>query len=495
MVSKKNEILKELQKCSEDPVYFIRHYVNIEHPIKGIVPFDLYRFQEKLLGEIESNRFNIIRKFRQAGITTICAAYSLWAIIFKKNHNIMVVSIGDRESTAFLRRVVLMYDDLPKWLQPKITEKNKHALYLSTGSRVKAQPAGAGRGESVSHLIVDEAAFVDKMRDFWAAVYPTIATGGKATLISTVNGMSNLYYELYRDAEKGHNSFNVVDLHWKEHPEYTDEWEKENRPIIGERMWRQEILCQFLGTGDTFIDGNTLQRLHDNTCDEFSTRYSGKLRVYKEADPYHMYVISVDTSFGRDRDYSAFQVLNLYTGEQVAEFYSNTTPVSEFAKIIRSEGDTYNTAHLVIERNGLGVALIQDLFEIQEYENMWLDEKGEFGIQITTKTREVVLSALEEALRASKFKINSDRTVAELMTFVVNDSGKIQADEGYHDDLVMSLAFASFVLEELKDSMPVIPLGSRDENDKDPINTQLRTPIHVSNNDKLDEDISWVLRD
>ena len=493
MVSKREEILAELRKCSEDPVYFIRNYVNIEHPIKGIVPFDLYRFQENIISEVEGHRFNIIRKFRQAGITTICAAYSLWAIIFKNNHNIMVVSIGDRESTAFLRRVVLMYDDLPIWLKPKVTEKNKHALYLSTGSRVKAQPAGAGRGESVSHLIVDEAAFVDNMREFWAAVYPTISTGGKATLISTVNGMSNLYYELYRDAELKVNSFNVVDLHWREHPEYTEEWAKENRPIIGERMWAQEYECEFLGTGDTFIDGNTLKKLSGNKCMDYATRYSGKMRVFVEPDPYHEYILSVDTSFGRERDFSAFQIINLYNGDQVAEFYSNTTPISEFAKVIKAEGDHYNTAHLVVERNGLGIALIQELFESLEYENMWMDDKGEFGIQITSKTREVVLSALEEALRASKFKINSERTIDELMTFIVTDTGKVQADVGYHDDLVMSLALAASILEQLKDNAPIIPIGTKDLDGNNI--EQFKTPIHVSNNDNDTEDIRWVIKD
>jgi len=307
--------------------------------------------------------------------------------------------------------------------------------------------------------------------------------------------MSNLYYELYRDAELKKNSFNVLDLHWREHPEYTDEWAKENRPIIGERMWAQEYECEFLGTGDTFIDGNTLKRLKGNSCEDYSTRHSGKLRVFREPDPYHQYVLSVDTSFGRERDYSAFQIINLYSGEQVAEFYSNTTPISNFAKIIKSEGDAYNTAHLVVERNGLGIALIQELFDVLEYENMWMDDKGEFGIQITTKTREGVLSSLEEALRASKFKINSERTIDELMTFIVNDSGKVQADDGYHDDLVMSLALAASVLEELKDNAPIIPMGTKDLNEDNPIKEQYNIPIHISNNDKTTEDMSWVIKD
>jgi hypothetical protein len=181
----KEEILKELDKCAEDPAYFINKYVNVIHPIKGIVPFELFPFQERMIGEIKDNRFSLVKKFRQAGITTLAAAYSLWKIIFFDHQNVMVVSIGDRESRAFLERVVAMYDDLPKWLKPGEVERNKHVLKLSTGSRVKSQPAGAGRGESVSLLIVDEAAFVEKMREFWMAIYPTISTGGSACIIST----------------------------------------------------------------------------------------------------------------------------------------------------------------------------------------------------------------------------------------------------------------------------------------------------------------------
>jgi len=488
MVSKQN-IIDEVRKCEEDPTYFIRKYINIEHPIKGIIPFDLYKFQEKILSEIEGNRFNIIRKFRQAGITTICAAYSLWSIIFKDNHNVMVVSIGDRESTAFLRRVIMMYDDLPTWLRPRIVEKNKHSLYLSTGSRVKSQPAGAGRGESVSHLIVDEAAFIDKMREFWAAIYPTISTGGKASLISTVNGMSNLYYELYRDAEQGNNSFNIIDLHWREHPDYTEAWAKENKPIIGQRMWEQEYECSFLGTGDTFIDRHTLARLNDNILDSYFTKHSNSMRIWKEPDPYAEYLLAVDASYGRDKDYSAFHIINLYNGEQVAEFYSNKTPLAEFARIIHTEGVSYNLAHIVIERNGLGIPLLQQLFETLEYENLWMDDRQEFGFQMTSKTREEVLNSLEESLRTSTFRINSERTVSELNTFIITETGKVEADKNYHDDLVMSLALAANVYKNLYINLPA-ELGKSIETKTKP---EIPGSIWVSNTGE-EEDTSWILK-
>ena len=461
---KREEILDELEKCATDPVYFIKTYVNVIHPIKGVVPFHLFPFQERMIGEINDNRFTLVKKFRQAGITTLSAAYSLWKIIFFGHQNVMVVSIGDRESRAFLERVVTMYDDLPAWLKPKEVMRNKHVLKLSTGSQIKSQPAGAGRGESVSLLIVDEAAFVDKMREFWMAIYPTISTGGSACIISTVNGMSNLYYELYKGAIEKINKFHIVDIQWEEHPWYTPEWYADTRPNMSDKAWLQEYECEFLGTGDTFIDRHTLVTMKESCSEEWSSKYTHRMRVWEEPQPYYNYLLTVDASYGRERDHSAFHIINLYNGEQVAEFYSNVTPISKFAEIIRKEGYHYNTAYVQVERNGLGMALIEQLWEILEYDNLLMDDKGEFGLMLTTKSREVVLTDLEECLRKGKIKINSSRTVEELLTFIINaDTGKVEADEGYNDDLVMSLALAAHSLDDIYRGSPE-PLTSGDDN-------------------------------
>jgi hypothetical protein len=486
----KEEIINEIKKCQEDPIYFINNYILIEHPLRGLVPFHLYAFQQRILNEVKDHRFNVIRKFRQAGVTTLCAAYSLWSIIFNEHHNIMVVSIGDRESTAFLRRVTLMYDDLPLWLKPGIQEKNKHNLHLTTNSRIRSQPAGAGRGEAVSHLIVDEAAFIPEMREFWTAIFPTISTGGKVTMLSTVNGMSNVFYEIYREATERNNSFNVVDIHWREHPDYTEKWAEETKPNIGERAWLQEYECSFLGTGDTFIDHSTLGRLRGSTNDNYRETYRKRMRVWEDPKPYANYLISVDSSYGREKDYSAFHVLDLYNGTQVAEFYSNKTSLRDFAEIIKEEGYKYNTANIVIERNGLGLALIEKLFEELEYENLWMDDKSEFGMLITAKSKEAVLASLEDCLRTSKVKINSERTVSELLTFIITENGKIEADDGYNDDLALSLAVACHTMGDILDSTPMMPhVGDEKSNTKD----EYIIPIKTSRYDDDSEDLRWVI--
>ena len=373
----------------------------------------------------------------------------------------MVVSIGDRESRDFLDRAVSMYDDLPNWLKPQEIERNKHVIKLSTGSKIKSQPAGAGRGESVSLLIVDEAAFIDKMTEFWMAIYPTISTGGSAFILSTVNGMANLYYELYHDAELGKNNFHTISIHWREHPEYTEEWAEETRSNVGERAWLQEYEGEFLGTGETFIDGGTLQRVKSQTTEDFYSKYYNMMRIWEDPQPYHTYLIAADSSFGRDRDYSAFHIINLYNGEQVAEFYSNRIGLYEFSKILAAEGLRYNTAFICPERNGLGLALIEQLFEVQEYENMWTDSRGEMGYLVNNKNRDMILNTLQENLKTSKIKVNSERTFKELTTFIISKTGKIQAEDGFADDLVMSMAIGATLMGDIVSKSPV-PLYAGD---------------------------------
>jgi len=449
------EYRDEFKKCAADPVYFIRNYIWIVHPIRGRVPFDLFGFQKRIVENVTGNRFSIMRKFRQAGATTICAAYALWFIIFKKDKNVIVLSIGERESMDFLSRVLDMYDNLPLFLKPNTVKRTDHLLKLSTGSRVRALPGRAGRGEAVSLLIVDEAAFVEKLTDSWKAIFPTISTGGQALIISTVNGMGNLYYELYRDAALGKNDFFVIDIHWREHPDYTEEWAKMTRRNVGERAWMQEYEGEFLGTGETFIDGGSLTRIKESLSENYHTKYYNTMRVFEEPKPYYTYILGADASYGRERDYSAFHIINAYNGNQVAEFYTNTMSVSDFAKVIATEAARYNSAYVCPERNGLGLVLMKILFEDLEYENMWLDEKGEMGIQIGSKNKETLLTLLQEQLKYSKINIFSDRTFMELATFIISENGKLEAEAGFHDDLVMSLALASFVKNEVAGNSPI----------------------------------------
>jgi len=472
------EVFQEFTRCKEDPAYFMCNYVKVTHPIRGLVKFNLYPFQKRIVSEVQAHRFNILRKFRQAGCTTIAAAYSIWMAIFQQHKTIVIISKGDAESTELLDRIKLMYDELPSFLKPGLVESNKHTLKLASHSTIKSRPSGKQSGRSLagSLLIVDEAAFIDNIDTIWAAVYPIISTGGRAFVLSTVNGIGNWYHETYEGAIAKENSFNAIDINWEEHPEYArhegyeylydimeaqdpplsiEHWEEVTRSNISLKKWKQEYECAFLGTGETFIEGSILENLHTQINEEYYNKYNRRMRIWNDPDPQYDYLIACDVALGRERDYSAFHIINMYNGEQVAEFYSNKTPINDLAEIIAKEAGLYNTAYVFIERNTIGNNLIDWLFNVLEYENLWVDEKGDIGYQVTTKTREILLASMEELIRRNVIKINSGRTVQELLTFIITENGRYEADVGQHDDLISSLSLAAFGLNNLIETTPL----------------------------------------
>ena len=504
---------EEYLKCKNDPTYFISKYVKVVHPVRGMVPFKLYPFQKVIINALETERFNILRKFRQAGCTTIAAAYSVWKCIFNEHQTIVILSVGDTESTEVLDRIKIMYEEVPEWMKPKATQINAHNLRLENNSHIKSRPSGkqSGRGLSGSLLIIDEAAFIEHIDTIWAAVYPIISTGGRAFVLSTVNGIGNWYHEVWEGAEEGSNAFNPIQINWKDHPEYhrvtgfdwlyeemeqrdppmyIDDWEKTTRANLSHKKWLQEYECEFLGTGDTFIEGQILESLLHNTSEDFYRLYNNRMYVWKDSDPTGNYFIAVDVALGRERDYSAFQVLDLHTGEQVAEFYSNTTPVNEFAKILYEQGTRYNTCPILVERNTIGNNLIDYLWEQLEYENVWFDEKGLPGFQTTSKTRDAILIEMEEALRINEVKLNSKRTVMELNTFIISDHGRFQADTGQNDDLVMSLALSIYGARRYREQNPgiVINKNYREQKPLSPLRSW-------DMGGGIKEDITWLMKD
>jgi len=512
------DLVDEFKKCREDPVYFLCNYIKVTHPIRGLVPFELYPFQKEIVKQVNTHRFNILRKFRQAGCTTIAAAYSIWMAVFQSYKTIVIISKGDAESTELLERIKLMYDELPEFLKPGIVESNKHTLKLASNSTIKSRPSGKQSGRSLagSLLIVDEAAFIDNIDTIWAAVYPIISTGGRAFVLSTVNGMGNWFYETYQGAITDANAFVPMDINWKDHPEYKfqegyehlykimedqdppldiHKWEDTTRANISLKKWKQEYECAFLGTGETYVEGSVLENLYEGTSEDYYIKYNNKMRVWKDPDPLYDYIIGVDVAIGRELDYSAFHIINGYNGEQVAEFYSNKTPIDEFAKILSTEATLYNTAYLFVERNTIGNSVIDWMYNIYEYENLWADERGVLGFQVTSKNREELLAGLEQALRTQMIKINSQRTVNELLTFIITDTGKYEADTGQHDDLISGLCLSVFGLNTLLDTTPM-------EHTKIPHKDS--KPLEISKADKVmlkssfgnmtEEDIKWLMK-
>lgn len=255
------ELIKfEYARCLEDPVYFIKKYCFIQHPVKGRIKFELYPFQEKTLIELIHHDKNIILKSRQLGISTLSAAYSLWLTMFHRDKSVLVVATKQDVAKNLITKSREMYAYLPQWLQSqqKTDENNKMSIRFLNGSQIKAvSGAGdSGRSEALSLLIIDECAFIQHIEDLWASVQQTLATGGKAILLSTPNGVGNFFHRTWQRAEEQENGFNPIKLHWTVHPDRDEAWRLKQTAELGEKLAAQECDCLW---GEAMVQVRNIQ--------------------------------------------------------------------------------------------------------------------------------------------------------------------------------------------------------------------------------------------
>jgi hypothetical protein len=478
--------IEEVIKCAKNFFYWCHRYVKILHPTFGTIPFVPYKYQRNVIREYEAERFNMISKFRQGGITTLTVLWGLWKCMFQKDQQIFVLSKTDREALAAGEIAKRAMDNFPYWMYDQnnsdITKHEKK--FDDIGSKICFYTPEAARGKSATYIIIDEAAFIEKMEDHWKAMYPVIATGGHIEIISTVNGLGNWYEETYHEAEAGRNFFNIINLDYWEHPVYANpDWAKAMRANLGEKGWQQEVLRDFLGSGDTYVSSNIISQLDRLTRYNSPTRTAfdkwtneeqrknnldkGALWIWKEPMDGHEYIIGADSSegVGQDGDNSCFQIIDAISLEQVAEFYSNLVPPHIFAQIINQIGIYYNTATVVVENNAIGGAVLNSLVNDLGYEGIYYEHKkgiaSKPGIKVGSANRSVLLESMQHRLVNGTTKVNSTRLVNELKTFIFSPQKKrAEAVKGKHDDAIMALCMALYIRDE---NVRGIPIGSDSE--------------------------------
>ena len=462
----KQKQVSEIIKCGKDPVYFFNTYLKIQHPVKGLIPFNTYPFQNDCVDDFLDNRFNIVLKSRQLGLSTLVSAYSVWLAIFQREKNILIIATKLAVAQNFISKVKTMIKSLPSWLLlPDIVSNNKQQIQFSHGSSIKAIPTSedAGRSESLSLLIVDEAAFVRNFDTIWTGIYPTISTGGRVILLSTPNGVGGQYYKLYTEAESNLNEFNAIKLPWTVHPECDQEWFEQVTSNMSKRQIAQEYLCDFTTSGETYLGGEDLEWIR--TCIQDPLTREGEDRnvwVWKHPLTEHDYIISADVARGDAKDFSTFHVIDLNEGEVVAEYKGKIRP-DNFADLLCKWGQKYNKALLCPENNSFGYATILKIQEMQYPRLYYRQRKGTYiggyvpkqnadvaGFTTNGKTRSMILGKLEEIIRNKQLIIRSSRTYQELKTFTWN-TGRAQAKRGFHDDLVMSLAIGTWLYDASSD--------------------------------------------
>jgi hypothetical protein len=383
-------------------------------------------------------------------------------MLFYKEKNILVMATKQNTAIEIVDKVRDMIQSVPDFLKiATVTTNNRTKFELSNGSKIQGTPTSkdAGRGQALSLLIVDEAAFVDDMDDLWTGLLPTISTGGRCIALSTPNGVGNWFHKTYVDAESGKNNFKPTKLPWSVHPEYDEKWFENITKNMSRREIAQEYECNFNASGETVVNPADIERIKNQLIDpKYKTWVDRNYHVWKEFESGGSYLLVADVSRGDGKDYSVFHVIDVKNMEQVAEYQGKVDP-DNFAKLLFDVGREYGNCMIVVENNNIGYSVITKLVDLL-YPNIFYSAKttNEFmdstsaqyssnsvpGFTTTQRTRPLIIAKLEEFIRNKILVIRSQRSANEMETFVwVN--GRPEAQKGYNDDLVMSLAIACWV--------------------------------------------------
>ena len=460
------EQIKEFIKCKDDPVYFARKFIKIVNVDEGLVPFDMWPFQEKLIERFHANRFNICMMPRQTGKSTTSVSYLLHYALFNDNVNIGI--LANKASTArdLLARLQTAYEKLPKWMQQGILVWNKGSLELENGSKIMAAStsAAAVRGMTFNIIFLDEFAFVPNhiAEDFFSSVYPTISSGKstKIIIVSTPKGM-NHFYRMWHDAERGANEYQTTQVHWSEVPGRDDEWRRQTIANTSEQQFKVEFECEFLGSVDTLISPSKLRSLvYDSPL-----KSGNGIDVYVEPEADHDYLCTVDVARGVGEDYSAFVVIDITTFPHrlVCKYRKNDIKPMLFPNIIWETCKAYNNAFILCEVNDIGDQVASILNYDLEYSNLLMSsmrgragqvigqgfsgKKTQLGVKMSKTVKKVGALNLKTLIEADKIIFNDYDIISELTTFI-SKSNSFEADDGCNDDLAMCLVIYAWLVAQ-----------------------------------------------
>jgi len=481
---------QELARCRKDLFYFSQH-IKVIHPVMGKIPFLLFPYQISVLAAFLLHKFNVILKFRQAGVTELIAMYSLWMAMYHDHKNILIISIKDRVAKKVLRKIKFMYNNLPDHLKTPVINGRGDEIGTSTemefsnGSIISSIPTteDAGRSEAVSLLIIDEAAIVRWADRIWAGSWPTLSTGGRAIVNSTAYGVGNFFHKLYTDAVAGGNPFNPIRLHWQMHPERDIRWYNDQKAILGPRKTAQEIDGDFLASGNTVFDLADIRDIEDAIpdYDVLDVRLNGCLKVFENPKRGEKYYLGADIATGRSQDYTTFSIMDTWGDEKVC--FKGKIPIDRAEKLIASWGKKFNNALVAPESNDIGLGVATNL-QNHGYPNLYysqslLRKKGKSRPEIqeipgwytTKKNRPIIIATLEEDIRQNNITIKDKFFCDECPTFIYDSrnrpvalnkdnaaSDDLFADENkYTDDAIFGKAITNFIRKQRHKTRSVLP--------------------------------------
>lgn len=507
----------EIHNAAECCIHFIREHIKIIHPVRGLIPFKLYDYQEHMIENyIEFDRI-ISMLPRQSGKTISTAAFLLWWAIFKPNQSILIAAHRGRQAAEIMNRIKSMYLDLPFWLKPGLSVNNVMTLTFENGSTIEAETttANTGRGRSLSILYLDEFAFVNPniQREFWAAIQPTLSTGGRAIITSTPNTDEDKFAQIWLSAIDARNScewkedilkkigvkpkededyetvyedpkmvetdleteidplstdvgFKRFFAHWMEHPDRDEDFKlKQLRSGMSFTDWNREFECQFVGGDDTLIDGSRIMLLNRGVRKPILVDKHG-IRWYRKIQPNKTHIVVLDPSEGVGGDNACLQCWSLPDLKQVGEWAGNMCdPIDQTKMLYRMlrkiesvqqsipahRGES--TIYYSVESNGVGISVLNmiELEGEEKFPGELIDSDGnkKRGLLTTGPSKRDYALRLKTFIERDAFVPASNRLVSELKTFVKRGKG-FEAKSGCKDDRVMACVLACHLIEEIK---------------------------------------------
>ena len=512
------EQLQEYVKCQKDPIYFIENYVQIITLDRGLQPFKLYDCQKKKVDIILNNRKVILMEGRQQGKTVTAAACILYYTIFQSDKTVAIMGNKTASAREVLARYQTMYENLPIWMQQGVKTWNKGDVELENNCRIftAATTTSGIRGKSVNWLYIDEAAIIPNnvADEFFASVYPTISAGETTKILLTSTPLGyNHFWKFWNEAEKGANGFVHHFIHYKEIPGRDEKWAEEQLKLLGELKYNQEVLCEFLGSSNTLINARTIATLSSKEPIFYNDE---GLRIYEEPKEDHYYCITVDTARGIGGDYSAFVVNDIteMPYRVVATYRNNKIAPLLYPEVIAKLGRDFNNAYILCENNDIGGQIIEILHEEIEYENLFstVTEKARqyvtpgfgrstrLGVNTSKQVKRQGCFNFKSLMEEKKLLVFDAEIIHEISTFIEKGQG-YQADEGYHDDLVMCMVLFGW-LSTMPFFKELVDVNTREglyNKEMKTISQELTPFIHVKSNDESKGEVMsgdyWITDD
>jgi len=470
----KEQLLLEYVKCMKDTPYALNTYLQTyDNTVSKYVPLELFPDQITLLQDYENYNENIALKYRQAGVSTVTSAWVSKKLAFAKKEKpekILIIANKLDTSIEMANKIRAFVTQWPSWVNVQIDPNKKSTKHwkLNNGCEVKAVATSkdALRGFTPTILIFDEAAFIEADSDFWSACMASLSTGGKVIVVSTPNGNDPIYYEIYDQALRGMNDFKITEMYWYRDPRYTKDlyFVKTDDAIhflLNKEEYGPEKIISWADKEFKDRDFEEAKELINNgykPCSDWFEKMVKKLKYDKRkvSQELECNFLGSGDNVGDSEDFSSFQIVDFDTREQVAEFVGKLPP-DTMAEICFKWANMYSAYIVVDITGGMGVSTSRKLQELgykdlyvdgEDVNNTWKYNPKSAekipGINFNNK-RVQIIASYEEAMRHD-FRIYSHRLYNEMDTFIYIN-GRPDHQKGRHDDLLMSIAMATYVGE------------------------------------------------